>query len=300
MIFFAWSDTIPADQADDLAQLVADAVKYDAEAGFSTADPLRKAADGSTLHHLLVSMPPKGSRGSPDLDRLPDVDVVAYLRLEVVDGIGEAAFVVRPEFRSLGVATLLMERLLAEPEGWAAVDGLRVVQAWSHSAHPAAERMSWRFEAEAVQEIHKTLRLIGGRSPYEPPSAVEVTRDAVDGIGELVPFHDLGIAPADRAARDRVDVRLHVGDHDVVVGRGVDGQIEQPALVEPAWSGTPTEEQVHRVLEAGLVEAQSTGARVASLYVDVRDELLLHVSREIEFFHDQTDRLYRVALASAL
>ena len=296
MISYSWAASIPEDLGDELAALVSDAIDYDAEAGFSTADPERPATPGATLHHLLVSMPPKGSRGSPDLDRLPDAGVVAYLRLEVTDGVGEACLVVRPEFRSLGVATLMMERLIAEPEGWAAIEGLHTLRAWSHGAHPAAERMSWRFRAGVIGEIYKTLRLIGGRHPYEPVVAQSLEREPIEEAGVLAPFHDLGIAPADRSTRDRVDVRVLVGDHAIDIGRGVDGELEASAAVEPHWKDDPDKDDVRLVLDTALAEAQATGARIASLYVDTADELVLHVSREIEFFHDQSDRRYELAV----
>jgi len=298
MISFSWSDAIPDDLASDLADLIGEAVSYDAEAGFSTADPTRPASEGAELHHLLVTMPPRGSRRSAHLDRLPDVGVVAYLRLEVVGGTGEACFVVRPAFRSLGVATLMMERLLDEPEGWATIDGLRRLRAWSHSAHPAAERMARRFGAVARREIFKTLRLVGGRHPFEPASSGAVDRQPLTGAEELAPFHDLGIAPADQRMRNRVNARLTVGTHTVDVGCGVEGEFEAPALIDPHWSGQLDKDDVRATLDTALVEAQSTGARLAALYVDADDELVLHVSREVEFFHDQSDRLYEVTLAA--
>lgn len=296
MISYRWVTSVPPDVAEDLATLVTEAADFDAEAGFSTADPQCAPALSATVWHLLVSMPPKGSRGQPDLDALPDVQVVAYLRLEVTDEVGVGSFVVRPDFRSLGVGTLLAERLLAEPDGWGAVDGLRRVRIWSHGTHPAAERMSWRFGATATREVYKTLRLVGGRKPYEPELVEGIARTSVSARNES-DDHAVGLAPADRDMWSRWQVHLDVESHGVDVGRGIDGVFMAPGLIDPQWSGVPTRSELRALLDAALVEVQSTGARLAALYVDAADDVTLAVSREVGFVHDQTDRVYELSLS---
>ncbi|HWU33449.1 MAG TPA: GNAT family N-acetyltransferase, partial [Marmoricola sp.] len=163
MISFRWQGSLDRTELAEVEELLTAAVPYDAEAGFSTAEP-RAEGDDQT-RHLLVRMAPRGERGSSDLDRLPDVSVVAYLRLDMDDGQGALQFVVHPEFRSLGVGTLLFERLRDE-SGWAEVSGLTSVHTWAHGAHPAADRMAKRLGASVTDAWFKTLRFLGGAEPF--------------------------------------------------------------------------------------------------------------------------------------
>jgi len=290
VIAYEWSDEIPARHREELAAMLARAAAYDAEAGFSTVDGSGDV--GADIGHLLVTMPPKGQRGSAELDALPEAGVVAYLRLDrSTDGeCGQAQFVVREEFRSLGVGTLLLERLRDEPGGWASRPGLRSVHAWAHGSHPAAERMSWRFEARQRHELAKTMHLLGGRHRFdiaEPAgSVVEEIPVAEPGHG-----HRSGAARADAALLDA---------GGVLIGREGGGEIAvrieaRTALLQIDAEGL-TAEAVDDLLVLGLHEAQRREARLAVLYVDVDQQLLLHISRELGFFHDQSDRDYLLAL----
>ena len=98
--------------------------------------------------------------------------------------------------------------------------------------------------------------------------------------------------------RDRVATRLVIDEVGVVaVGSGVEGDPEAPALLELDPAAAPHDkDDLALLLSAGAVAAQDGGARLASLYVDATDEVVLHVSRELGFFHDQTDRRYDLTL----
>jgi mycothiol synthase len=279
VITHEWFEKLPDDRSGEVAEMLLSAIEYDAEAGFSTARPDAPGGDAET-RHLLVSMPPKGERGSPDLDRLPEVAVVAYLRLDVGDGVGDVQLVVRPEFRSRGVATLLFERLAERADGWTAVSGLRRLRGWSHGGHPAAQRLSWRFGADQERELFKTLRFVGGARPFASDSPVEATTShAAEEAVQTAVGHLDAIAPSDR--------RLLEGATDVLDVAGSTGHVRV---------GAPVEDDVSTLLEAGLLAAQKRGARVVQLYVEVTDDGLLHVSRELGFFHDQSDRLFTLDL----
>jgi mycothiol synthase len=295
VIAHEWFAAVPDDSVAELDEMLASAVAFDAEAGFSTARPDRSTEEDAAVHHLLVSMPPKGVRGSPDLDRLPDVRVVAYLRLDVRDGVGEVQLVVRPEFRSLGVATLLLEWLRDRGDGWRAIPGLRTLRGWSHGGHPAAQRLSWRFGAGEECRIFKTLRLIGGRRPFKANVEIQDRTPASAGP-EIAPGHDAAMAPADIATRQGRRIRVDLGGADrmILVGHGVHDDPASPVLLEPL---TITDERaISALLSAGLLAAQEQGARIAQLYVDADAEVPLRVSRELGFFHDQSDVSYLLDL----
>lgn len=287
MIELAWYDGLDARKQADVEEMLAAAVEYDAEAGFSTARPAAPSA--GLVHHLVVTIAPAGQRGSGALDSLPDVPLVAYLRLDVLDGIGDVQFVVLPEFRSHGIATLMAE-LLAEPGGWASVPDLAEVRAWSHGGHPAAERMARRFGARVEHGVFKTLRLIGGSRPYagEPgPIRVEAARDRAD---VLVAGHEDAMAPHELALLHAASERLAVDESDVAVRLGVLGEGPSAGIaVDVPAAGR---DQLRPVLDQALVELQSRGARVVQLFVDALADDFVGVSRELGFEHDQTDYLY--------
>jgi len=298
MIRYQWIDDVTGRTAADLAALLDDAVEYDAEAGFSTADPVAPPPEEGATHHLLVTMPPKGSRGSPDLDALPDVGAVAYLRLDLREGVGEVQLVVHREFRSRGVATLLFEKLAEEPEGWASIAGLERVRGWAHGSHPAAERLAWRFGAMEEARLHKTVCLLGGRAPFVPRAGLEAVSETEAGeVGEEMPGHDRSMAPADRATRERLTTFCSVASGALVVaGPRSDESPSSPAPVSLPLA-VANKDDIEALLSGVMERAQTDGARILQLYVAADDDLVLHVSRELGFFHDQDDRVYELSVA---
>lgn len=293
MIGYLWRDQLDATELGHVEELLAVAVAEDAEAGFSTATP---AAPGrGAVRHLLVTIAAAGQRGSSALDALPDVPVVAYLRLDTHDGIGDAQLVVRPEFRSHGIATLLAELLDEQPDGGAAVPGLRTLRAWAHGAHPAADRMAQRFGATMEHGVFRTIRLIGGSRPFDAPAVAVTATETAEGTRELVDGHHDVLAPEQRAvlARGRVRLSLASGSDGGAVLVGAD--LERPATV-PACIAIQTDpgsrEALRDLLTAALLQVQGEGARVAQLYVDALDEDVVSVSRSLGFEHDQSDYVY--------
>lgn len=287
MIELAWSETLDPQRQADVEELLAAAVEYDAEAGFSTARPVASAA--GSVHHLVVTIAPAGQRGSGVLDALPDVPLVAYLRVDVVDGAGHVQFVVRPEFRSHGIATLMAE-LLAEPGGWSSVPGLRELRAWSHGGHPAADRMARRFGARVEHGVFKTLRLIGGSRPFEVERGDVRVAPAGGPPLVLAPGHEDAMAPQELAVLGAASELLAVAGADGAVRVGVEPTTGAASLaVENPRAPRDT---LRVLLGQGLVEVQSRGARVAQLFVDALLDDFVGVTRELGFEHDQTDFLY--------
>lgn len=294
MISYAWCDDLETAALAEVEELLHEAAAYDAEAGFSTATP--RAAGGDRTHHLLVRMPPRGQRESPDLDRLPDVSVVAYLRLDVTGDAAEAQYVVRPAFRSLGVSTLLVERLRDEG-GWDSIPAVHALTAWAHGAHPAADRMARRFGATVTDAWFKTLRLVGGSNPYLP---VEEDLRGPTEAGErpvglpLPPAHVATLAPADLEVLSHLTSALRIGES--VVAFGMNGH--DPAAVAIFASGEVAPGEARSLLAQALVAVQDAGARCAQLYVDPLDETWLNASRELDFQHDQSDLRYELILGN--
>lgn len=292
MITWSWHEQLSPEELAEVEGLLVEAAEYDEEAGFATATPA--APSRGEVHHLLVAMPPRGARGSAALDRLPDVRVVAYLRLDVVAGTAVTQFVVRPHFRSLGVATLLFERLASEPEGWAHVPGLRDLRAWAHGAHPAADRIKMRFGGSVEHAVFKTLRPVGGSRPFRTVHREVMNHGHASSIPELVPGHHLALNPADRAVLDRARTAVAIPQ---VSGGLVVGVDEADPAHELAPLGLVRDEALRRddlveLLGQGLLVLQDKGARMVMAYLDALDDEVVAASRILGFEHDQTDLLY--------
>lgn len=162
--------------------------------------------------------------------------------------------------------------------------------------------------AREERDLFKTLCLLGGRTPFAPPEGL--AQPAVEPVGavpEEAPGHDAALAPADRATRERFDSELRLpSGARAIVGRAAEDQRSSPAPIHVERTtgdgadgpAGPDKDDVTALLAAALVHAQDGGARVAQLYVDTAGEVLLHVSRELGFFHDQSDRLLALTLPS--
>ncbi|GAB3077895.1 hypothetical protein [Nocardioides zeae] len=317
MIRHAWRDRLAPDEQAQVAELLRSAVAYDEEAGFSTAlvpdggqggEPTGAAGPigaAERVEQLVVTLLPREERGSAAHDHLPEGTVVAYLRADVDAGGGALVqLVVRPELRSLGVSTLLLEQL-SDPDrddGWAS-RGIVALRAWSHGRHPAAERMSRRFAATRSAEVFKVLRAVGGSRPFRDDG---VDRDApgdpaiepVDGErlhGTRMPEEHLAtLAPVDRETRGRRSSLITSADVAVLaIGADADEPARRTAVLDLLGDVELDRAELRRVLVTGLLRIQEQGARLGQLYVDASDRDLVSVSRNLGFVHDQSDVLYR-------
>lgn len=296
MISWTWRDRLEGDDAAEVAALLAESVSYDEEAGFSTARP--EAPASGVLRHLVVTMPPAGSRGSAELDRLPDVRVVAYLRIDQSDATGLAELVVRPAFRSRGIGTLLLEQLAAEEGGWASLSGLAEVEGWAHGDHPAADRMRQRFGGVVEHAVFKTLRPLGGSRPYVATVGAVHQADATDDGWELVPGHRAAMAPGELVTLGlaRAAVTPVTGPGSVLVGWDPERPAERTATLSFARTDEQSRAELRELIVQALLVIQASGARMVQAYVDALDDVAVSVARELEFVHDQSDLRYGLPL----
>lgn len=152
MITIADRNELDADETAELLAMISESATYDEEAGFSTVDLQADADTNTEVFQFLARLTP-GLHGSTE------TPLAAYFRLSVDRAGGAVAqMLVRPDYRSLGVATLLIETLSERPgEGWAGT-GAVSISCWAHGDHPAAERMSRRFGAEIEGATWMLLR----------------------------------------------------------------------------------------------------------------------------------------------
>ena len=314
MIDFEWYPPGGAGFADDVAaelkEMLADAAEADAEPGFPRLSLDDDTEPGTT--QLLVWLLPdeRSGRTAPLAPSL-----AAYLRVEPLRGadagVGEVSYVVRPEYRSRGITTLLVENIgleLGADDGWCGT-GVRSLRVWARGNHPAALRMSLRFRrygiTTALRRWQLVLPLRVGREidPGAEPDGPE-TREA--SAAERTAAAGLWTASGRR--------------HEPPAGAQllVSGPAEAPAgavWIDPE-SGEPTEwgaagrlvalltrnadrehEQdplVRALLVAGLERLRDGGVRAGMITVDSGDRPLVHEARTLGLMHDQTDVQYTV------
>jgi mycothiol synthase len=133
MITYGWGRGLSA--RPDVSALRAEAAAHDAEQGFVPLSP-RKSADDRDVWELLVQL----RRPTNDVERPTTWRNAAYLS---VTADGDAEFVVRPEFRSVGVATSLAEQLGTEPEK-PGTKGPACGESVSGRTDPTRPQTAWR------------------------------------------------------------------------------------------------------------------------------------------------------------
>jgi mycothiol synthase len=154
MITVEFRNELSADEAEELAVMIARAAQYDEEAGFSTASPSDGSDDDDEVAVFQVI-----ARLTPGLQGSPETPLVAFLRLDVDRAGGAIAqMIVDRDYRSLGIGTLLLERLSEFDGPGFAGTGVLEVTTWAHGSHPAADRMARRFGAAESRSRWKLMR----------------------------------------------------------------------------------------------------------------------------------------------
>lgn len=301
MIIYEWRQEPDAAERAEITELVELAADYDEEAGFSRVQPPGTGGGrDADVRHLLV-------RAAPDhrFYRIEVPSLIAYLRLEISDGVGLVQLTVHPDMRSLGVATLLMERLAGESapgKGWAGT-GVSAIRAWAHGHHPAAQRMARRFGADERKHVWKVIRrhLADDHTLESVPAPAGLSfrpmRPGVDeaAIGRVAAT--AGVANGSAPLSDADETRVMVDENGVLlaaVGLGTDGRV---GTIQPMIDPVVRDRGVGRALLAdGLAALRKAGCDQAVMYFDSRDDLLVRVSRLLDFQHDQSDVCYELRL----
>jgi len=185
--------------------MLAAAAETDAEAGFTSVSLAQSYPDGT--RQLVVRLLPDGRPGHEGSS-----PVAAYLRIEPDPdgGPATARYVVRPEFRSRGISTLLVEKVGLDLEA----SGLRV---WARGDHPAAQRMARRFESAGIRTARREWQLLAPLRDAELPPEIAgaVWYDPREhGLRIAVDAEDRALARTCRLLgfrHDRTDIEYTVG-----------------------------------------------------------------------------------------
>ncbi|MFI5717496.1 GNAT family N-acetyltransferase [Nocardia sp. NPDC051750] len=308
MISYRWRPELDAEELAQVTALIGTAAEYDAEAGFSTIDasvPAERSRGGVRITHLPI-------RARRDLSVHADAPwvTVAYLNLRVDPaGEGVVRFVVHPDYRSRGVATLLVEELgldVTAPEGWCGT-GARTLRAWAYGTHPAAERLAARFGIAAVDRQWTLVRHLSG--PWSLPlkevdaGIVVPASESADDSASAFEFEEAVLSRPCGATSAPGSTRvIAVSDPEGPAGlvrfeaRTVPygefrGAWIRAAVVAPRVRGRGLGSAL---LTRALGEMRDAGAQVALIRVDPVDERTVRVLRLLSFEQEEIHTLFGI------
>ena len=296
MITYTWRAAVAPEEERELGEMLAAAAAEDAEAGFPVVSLGQPYPDDAS--HLVVRLLPDGRAGHESSS-----PVAAYLRVEPAPDGGRATvrYVVRPEFRSRGVSTLLLERLgldLRAEGGWAGT-GAPALRIWARGDHPAAQRMARRFERYGVRAARRQWQLLAPLRTADLPNAPGPVPRPPDGAAERAAVTALW---HQRCGRNESPDRAEV----LVAGPELSGAVwYDPLADERTDYGTagriisvlaaPGQQEIRAdLVAAAMARLRERGLRVAAIAVDAQDHPLARSCRLLGFRHDRTDIEYTV------
>lgn len=289
MIKYEWRTSLSRDESVELAELLRRAADYDAEPEYSTIDfgdvESAMAQTGSPVRHLLIWMLPHATAmGEPDQPQR----IAGLLRLAVnTDGTAQAGIVIDPRLRSIGITTLLLERVgldTSAPEGWMGT-AAHTVTGWARGNHPAAGRISNRFLIPRTRRVWKLIRSTDSAEEVTAAPVLEpIGTTAVDELNWAAPLAGSASAHALREAGRIVGVA------------GLDltpvNSEEFGSCATVQWSVTAPNADVRmrrRLLDGAVAVARDAGLSGVVLYVDSDDTDSVNACRLAGFQHDRTD-----------
>jgi len=298
MIKYEWRTSLSPDESAELSDLLGRATGYDAEPeynriDFADVDRAMSQSD-SSQHHLLIWMLPHATAmGEPDQPER----IAGLLRLRCLpDGSAHASAVVDPQLRSIGIMTLLLERLgldTARPGGWLDT-GAHTVAAWAQGNHPAAGRLSNRFLIPRTRRIWK---LICSADAVEDTTAAPVL-EPIDNEA----LADLGWVPAPLGSDHTYALR----EAGRIVGvtaldlRAVpsEGFGRCGSIVAAFASPAADAPQRRRLLDGAAAVVHEAGMTGVIIHVDSDDTGMVNACRLAGFQHDRTDVRYQIGSQS--
>jgi mycothiol synthase len=325
LIEHAWVTVLADDVRQKLAAFAENAGEYDAEAGFTQITEFRRevavAADPAGPPRYLVAwLVEAGSSQREPADTPASVTrtLAACMTITPADvhGTVKACLVVAPALRSRGVATSLVENLLADAgESGMSSLGRQVLSLELEAAgpHPAAERLARRFGFRAVRERWQVLRLL--RDPVghpelfgSPEVRVEKSGEAVTGGPSEVAERSFAMARDSRHSKGTAAMvrrRYALAGPAGISGPAfvtrvcvaADDQSSRLAFAEwvpPASGAAVDDATLDAIVEAALSDLWAAGARAVLAEIDPGDAAVVTGFRRQLFQHDQTNLTFRV------
>lgn len=298
MIKYEWRTSLSPDESAELSDLLGRAADYDAEPeynriDFADIDRAMSLRDSAQRHLLIWMLPHATAMGEPDQPER----IAGVLRLRCLsDGLAHASAVVDPRLRSIGIMTLLAERVgfnTTAPGGWLDT-GAHTITAWAQGNHPAAGRLSNRFLIPRTRRIWKLIR---STDAIEDATAAPVLESIDDAA-----LADLGwvSAPPDN---DHTYALREAGRIVGIVALDLRATLSEEfgrcaTIVSVCASPTADVSQRRRLLDGTAAVIHETGLTGMIIYVDSDDTGLVNACRLTGFQHDRTDVRYQIGGAS--
>lgn len=319
MISYRWCSALDSDDRDEVSALVVAAAEFDKEAGFSRIDPgdvTSTSRGGVRVHHL----PIKARRDLSTRDDAESV-IVAYLHLQVDDtGLGTVQFVVHPDYRSRGVATMFVEEVGLDTTsggGWEGT-GAVALRCWAYGTHPASGRLTRRFGIAPVRRLWTLFRHLSGpfATSLDSVSApAGMTIGAARSLGDPAVTQSieevLDAAALVPAQRERLAEEVGLGSGSALVATDPTGAPAGFVWFDPALS-------MHLELDAASVRAlvlteaarragsgtallvatleilRDEGAQIALIRIDPDDVGAVRMCRLLSFEQEEEHSCYQV------
>ncbi|WP_059021239.1 hypothetical protein [Mycobacterium sp. M26] len=282
MIKYEWRTDLSAPEADELADLLHRASVYDAEPGYSTIDfesvlQAMSSKDSRDRHLLIWMLPHPTALDQPDVPER----IAGLVRLRHLgDGHADGTAVIDPNLRSIGIMTLLTERLGLDttgPSGWLGT-GAHTISCWARGNHPAAGRLSNRFLVPRIRQVWQLIRGtepdpdLAGAPVLEPLQTTDaLTRYALREAGRIVAAASLNTRTVDSEEFGLC---------------GVVSDIDTPPSA-PAGA-------LRRFLCGIGVVARDAGRTGVVINVDSDELPVVQAARLAGFHHDRTDVRYQL------
>jgi hypothetical protein len=294
MIKYEWRTSLRPDESTELSDLLGRAAEYDAEPEYTRIDfedvDCAMSQSDSSLRHLLIWMLPHAiALGEPDQPER----IAGLIRLQCAsDGSATASAVIDPRLRSIGIMTLLLERVgldTARPGGWLDT-GAHTVTAWAQGNHPAASRLSNRF---LIPRTRRVWKLIRSADAVEDAAVAPVLQPLDDAVPA-----DLGWAPAphesDRSYALREGGRI-VGVAALDLRPMASQEFGRCATITSAFAAPGADVPARRrLLDGAAALAHEAGMSGVIIHVDSDNTEMVNACRLAGFQHDRTDVRYQI------
>ncbi|MBI3213816.1 MAG: hypothetical protein HYZ38_08360 [Mycobacterium sp.] len=294
MIKYEWRESLSPTESIELADMLSRAADYDAEPEYTTIDfrdveQAMKQPDPSFRHLLVWMLPHATAMGAPDQPER----IAALLRIRVFgNGAGEAALVVDPRLRSIGIVTLLLERVgldTSAVDGWLGT-GVHTLTAWAQGNHPAAGRISNRFLIPRTRRVWKLIRATDSvREAAGAPVLEPMSVAALDDLGWACKLS--ATAPC-HALREGGRV---IGAVTLDLTPSSSEEFGSCATIRAVANAPNADAQQRRkLLDGAAAIAHDAGRTGLVVYVDSDDSRLVIACRLTNFQHDRTDVLLQL------
>ncbi|MDZ7884563.1 MAG: hypothetical protein U5N53_17485 [Mycobacterium sp.] len=292
MIKYEWRTELDPTEMKELTDLLDRAAEYDGEAEYTSiaAEPVIRSMTerNSRFRHLVIWMLPYATAmGEPDHPER----IAGLLRMHIhADGTAQSALVIDPRLRSIGIATLLLERIgldFTGSEGWLGT-GVREVTAWARGNHPAAGRLSNRFLIPRTRRVWKLIRAAAEQSISAATVLDPVSHPGEQAAGWLDDFDTTGTLAL------REDGRI-VGIAALDLRPIISEEFGASATVLRYRAAPSASPRARRGLLDGLAAvAHEAGLSGVIIHVDSDDTRWVNSCRLSGFQHDRTDVRYQL------